>query len=248
MVQSHKLKKILITGGTSRFAFHLKKIFCGKNIYYPPKKELNILNYKNICKFIKNKKITHIIHIAGLSRPMNVHDKKIDKSIDLNIIGTSNIVKAASLKSVKVIYFSTNYVYQGSKGNYKETDPVKPINRYAWSKLGGECAVHLLKNYLILRLCMTDFPFVHKKAVQDANTSFIFNKEVAKVLPYIIDKTGVINVGGKKRTVLSFAKSIAGLNLKGISYKKVNFPKDSSINIKNFKRIIKKNNLKKILL
>ena len=240
MVQSHKLKRILVTGGSSRFCEHLKKTFNGKNIFYPSKKVLNILKYENILSFVKKNRITHIIHIAGLSRPMKVHETQINSSIDLNIIGTSNIAKVAFLKSIKVIYFSTNYVYEGTKGNYKETDPVYPINNYAWSKLGGECAVRLLKNYLILRLCITDFPFVHKKAVYDAYTSFIFNKDIAKILPYILDHKGTLNIGGKKRSVKVFSDKIAKLKLKKISYKKINFPKDSSINIKNFKSIIKK--------
>ena len=67
---------------------------------------------------------------------MNEHDKNIIKSITLNIIGTSNIVIACKNLSVKLIYFSTNYVYPGKLGNYKEDDPVNPINNYALSKLG----------------------------------------------------------------------------------------------------------------
>ena len=63
-----------------------------------------------------------------------------------------------------MIYFSTNYVYPGTKGNYKETDPLLPINNYAWSKLGGETSVQLYKNSLIIRVCMTERPFVHKVA------------------------------------------------------------------------------------
>ena len=48
--------------------------------------------------------------------------KNIIKSITLNIIGTSNIVIACKNLSVKLIYFSTNYVYPGKKGNYSESD------------------------------------------------------------------------------------------------------------------------------
>jgi len=79
---------------------------------------------------------------------MNIHDKQISKSIDLNIIGTSNIVKICSDFKIKLIYFSTGYVYEGRVGNYKETDPVLPVNNYAWSKLGGECAVAMYKHSL----------------------------------------------------------------------------------------------------
>ena len=87
---------------------------------------------------------------------MNLHDKDINRSIDLNIIGTANITKACVKKNVKLIYLSTNYVYPGIRGNYKEIDPVKPFNNYAWSKLGGEASVQLYKNSLILRVCMTE--------------------------------------------------------------------------------------------
>ena len=79
----------------------------------------------------------YILHLAGLSRPMNIHNKNISKSIDLNIIGTCNLVKEAE-KKIKLIYLSTNYVYPGLKGNYKENDALKPWNNYSWSKLGGE--------------------------------------------------------------------------------------------------------------
>ena len=52
---------------------------------------------------------------------MNIHDKMINKSIDLNIIGTANLVKVC-MKKIKIIFFSTSYVYPGTKGNYKEND------------------------------------------------------------------------------------------------------------------------------
>ena len=78
---------------------------------------------------------------------MEIHNKNISKSIDLNIIGTCNVVKVCEKFKIKLIYFSTGYVYPGTKGNYKETDPVNPINKYAISKLGGsllfECMIIL---------------------------------------------------------------------------------------------------------
>ena len=46
----------------------------------------------------------------------------------VNIIGTANIVRACTKLKIKLIYFSTNYVYPCKKGNYKETDPLMPIN------------------------------------------------------------------------------------------------------------------------
>ena len=49
---------------------------------------------------------------------MDQHEKNIKKSIDLNIIGTSNITKMCEINNIKLIYFSTGYVYPCKKGNY----------------------------------------------------------------------------------------------------------------------------------
>ena len=67
----------------------------------------------NIHPYLKKIKPKYVLHAAGLSRPMNIHDKKISKSIDLNIIGTANVVKICEKYKIKLIYFSTNYKYFG---------------------------------------------------------------------------------------------------------------------------------------
>ena len=248
MVYTPLKQKILITGKNSRFCKYLKDDLKKYNTIFTSKEMFDVCNYNKMKNFIKNKKIKYLIHVAGLSRPMNIHEKKIDLSINLNIIGTANIVKLCNEFNIKLIYFSTNYVYPGNKGNYKETDPLLPINNYAWSKLGGEASVQLYKNSLILRLCMTDYPFVHKKAIKGATTSFMFNKYVSKIIPYLLDEKGIINIGGKKRDILNFANKFSDKKIKSINFKEVsNFPKNSSIEIKKLKKILKKNCIKKII-
>ena len=179
-------KKIVVTGGNGRFAKSLKKVKCKYKFVYPSKKNLNILNIISIRKFLKKNKPQSVLHLAGLSRPMIEHENNISKSINLNIVGTANLVAVCSELKIKLIYFSTSYVYPGSKGNYKEGDAVLPWNNYAWSKLGGECAVHMYKNSLILRVCMAERPFIHKEAFGDFKTNFIFHDEVANILKKIL--------------------------------------------------------------
>ena len=230
-------KKIVITGGQGRFAqiikLHNKKF----NIFYPNKKILNILNIASIRKYLKLKKPKYLLHCAALSRPMKIHDEQISKSIDLNIIGTSNIVKVCSDLKIKLIYFSTGYVYEGKTGNYNENDPVLPINNYAWSKLGGECAVAMYKNSLILRITMCEKPFIHKYAFHDIKANFIFHDEVAKIIPKILDKKGILNIGGEIQSVYSFAKK----NNRSVKKKSGlnEFPPNPSMNISQLKKIMK---------
>ena len=111
---------------------------------------------------------------------MKIHDKNISKSIDLNIIGTSNLVKEVTFIILRSFIYLSSYVYPGTKGNYNENDAVKPWNNYSWSKLGGECAVQMYKNSLIVRMCMTEKPFIHKKAYANVKLNFIFQEDAAK--------------------------------------------------------------------
>jgi len=227
-------KKIVITGGDGRFAKTLRDSNTNLNIFFPNKKKLNILSLKSIESYLKKIKPKYLLHAAALSRPMSIHDKKISKSIDLNIIGTANVVKICEKYKIKLIYFSTNYVYPGRKGNYKETDALLPINNYAWSKLGGESSVILYKNSLILRLCMCEKPFVHKYAFSDVKTNFMFHEDFIKILPKILNKKGILNIGGKLQTVYNFAKKTKP-NVRKISGKKI-FPLNPSINISKLKK------------
>ena len=105
---------IVVTGGSGRFGSKLKEFKTKYKIYYPNKKELNILNLKSIENYLK-KKPKILIHMAGLSRPMSIHETDISKSINLNIIGTSNMVIACSNQGIKLVYISTNFVYPGKE-------------------------------------------------------------------------------------------------------------------------------------
>jgi dTDP-4-dehydrorhamnose reductase len=231
-------KKILVTGGNGRFANILKKKNKILDLKFLSKKELNILNTVSIEKAVKKYKPSIILHCAALSRPMSIHDTDIKKSIDINIIGTANIVKTCEKNNIKLIYFSTGYVYPSTKGNYKETDPVKPFNNYGFSKLGGECAVHMYKNSLILRITMTEKPFVHSEGYTNLYSNYIFHEEVVKILPKIIDKYGIINIGGKKRSIYSFGKIYNNkiIKLKCIDKK---IPLKQTMNLNKLKKILK---------
>ncbi len=212
-------KRILFTGSTGRFGKIFKKLNNNKKFIYPSKKELNIESIQSITKYFKKFKPDLVVHSAALSRPMEIHDKKPSESIGTNIIGTSNLVRECIKKKIKIIYFSTNYVYPGLNGNYNEESFLKPINSYGWSKLGGECAVQIYKNSLILRLCMTEKPFVHKIAYKNMNTNFIFHEDVAKFLPKLFKHKGIINVGGPIQSVFNFAKK-NNPKIKGVIIKK----------------------------
>jgi dTDP-4-dehydrorhamnose reductase len=235
-------KKIVITGGSGRFGQIFKKK--AKNFkflfFFPKKKQLNILQISSIKKYLKRIKPNYLIHLAGLSRPMNIHEKDIIQSINKNIIGTANITKVCYKFKIKLIYISTCYVYPGKKGKYCEESPLLPINNYAWSKLGGECSVQLYKNSLILRASVTEKPFIHKRAFIDFKTNFIFHDDLIPKIIKLLDCKGIINIGGKSQSVYEFAKNY-NPKIKKISAKSIlgqNAPLNITMNLNKLNRII----------
>jgi dTDP-4-dehydrorhamnose reductase len=230
------LKKIVVTGGEGRFSKELKKINSKYKFIFRNKKQFNILSLKSIEKNLKKFKPDAVLHLAGLSRPMSLHNKNIIKSIDLNIIGTANLVKVCSKKKIKIIFISTSYVYPGIMGNYKESDPLLPWNNYGWSKLGAESSVQMYKNHLIIRACMTERPFVHKFAFSDVKTNFIFHDQFIKIFIKLLKFKGIINLGGKRQSIYNFAK----IYKKNIKRKKTKgeLPRKMDMNLSKYKMLI----------
>ena len=235
-------KIVLLSGGTGKFAKHLiEELDHNKyDICAPSSQEMDITNRVQIKDFIEHLKPDYFIHCAALTRPMVIHNDLPDKSIMVNIIGTANVVLECMRYNIKLVYISTDHVYEGTRGNYKEKDPILPINNYAWSKLGGECSVVLYENSCILRMAMADNPFPHKFALTDSYKSLIFSNEAAKIVEKFLDKIGIYNIGGKRQTIYDFVKKshpeIGKISLKQV--KDVNMPKDVSMDLNKMKGVI----------
>ena len=235
------MKTILISGGQGKFAKALRSVNNKYRILAPGKDEMDIRSLRSINSYINKKKIDYFIHSAAFSTPMADHKKKIEKSVSTNIIGTSNVVLACLKKKIKLIYISTNFVYQGTKGNYFEKDRLLPVNEYGWSKLGGECAVQLYKNSLILRVCMNDDSFPHTYAFSNYYSCFLRKSDAARITLKLLNKKGIINLGGKIQTAYNFAKK---LNPK-VKKAKINsqikqlIGTNTSMNTNKLKRLIK---------
>jgi len=236
------MKTVLLSGGNGRFATYIKKHNSEYKIVSPSAEEMNISSYKNIDNFILKCKPDIFLHAAALTKPMLIHEKQPSKSIRVNILGTANIVLSCMKYDVKLVYVSTDYVYEGKDGNYSEKSKLKPFNKYGWSKLGGECSVMLYDNSLILRVAMINKPFEYKKALADVFRSALYDEDVAKICLKLLNKKGIINVGGKGQSVYEFAKrqkkDINKIYSKDI--KDVNMPSDNTLNIDKLNKILNK--------
>ena len=234
------LSKVIFTGGSGLLGSEFKKVL--PNIDYPSSKEFDVTNYGQMQGYVASNGCELIVHAAAFTSPPLI-DKDPLKALEINIIGTSNVVKLCMEFDVRLIYISTDYVFEGDRGNYKETDPVYPVNKYAWSKLGGECAVRMYDKSLIVRTTFGPDIFPYEKAFVDQWTSRESVSVIAKKISKLVNRNiaGVIHVGGKRKTVFEYAKSLdRTTDIGELSVNDVNFavPVDTSLNCGKYDRLI----------
>jgi len=231
--------KMLFTGGSGLLGGEIKQLL--PDSFYPPTSEFDVTDFVQMQKFIEDKDIALIVHAAAFISPPLI-DKNPQKAIEVNIIGTSNIVRLCMQHNIRLIYISTDYVFDSDKGNYKEDDPVFPVNKYAWSKLGGECAVRLYDNSLIIRTSFGPNRFPFEKAFADQWTSRESVSSIASKIVAVLDKevSGILHVGGPRRTVLDYARSLNNNEeIQPLYRNEVNFkvPVDTSMDCRLYKSI-----------
>jgi dTDP-4-dehydrorhamnose reductase len=157
---SAKMEKLIITGASGLLGSKIVEL--AKNNYAVTPLHKTKPLHSNSLKL----DITHAIEVLNLSsklKPYAVIHTASETNVDkcetekehawkINVEGTRNIALACTKANAKLVYISTDYVFDGEKGFYIEEDKPNPINYYGVTKLKGENHVReLCKNYAILR-------------------------------------------------------------------------------------------------
>jgi len=125
--------------------------YCSNPVSFPNAEvsQLDIMNRSQTFDFITGTRPETIILTAAAT---NVDRCETDHAYaDINVTGTQNVVDAASKTGSTLVYISTDYVFDGKKGMYQESDPVNPIDNYGLTKLEGEKIVQTLDDFIIAR-------------------------------------------------------------------------------------------------
>ncbi len=146
--------KILVTGGNGQLGFEVvKKLrFLKKEHWGTGRRDFDINNEKQTKEFIYAKQPDIIIHCAAFTGVDRAEEEK-ELSYSTNVLGTRYLAQACLNLNAKMVYISTDYVFDGEKGSpYKTTDQPNPINFYGETKYQGELEVKkVLEKFFILR-------------------------------------------------------------------------------------------------
>lgn len=219
------MKKILILGGSGVLGQELVK-YCKNQfqleVYAPSSTKCNILDEYYLEDYIVcDIKPDIIIHSAAFVDTLGC-EKDINRAIDVNVIGTSNVVKCCLKHKCKLVYISSEYVFGGDKfDEYDALDRLCPINVYGKTKAAAEYLVSIVKNYQIIRV-----PFIkqiYSEVFTNQYCSRYFVEEVPqKIMDNILmNKEKIIHIStGRKKSLYKHYKD------KGIKVKPVEVPKE----------------------
>lgn len=147
--------KILVTGANGQLGYDVVKELQKQNIecYGAVRKDFDIVDFEATEKFITNYMPDAVIHCAAYT--------SVDKAEDeqglcylVNVSATENIAEICKKINAKMLYISTDYIFDGTKDGFYEVDDMpNPINVYGKTKLLGEQAVQkILDKYFIVRI------------------------------------------------------------------------------------------------
>ena len=152
--------KYLITGYNGQLGSEIKEHLLNEgvkeeNILAVDINEMDITKEEQVLKVVKEFNPDTIFHCAAWTAVDKAEEPEFkDKCYDVNVNGTKNMVKAAKEVNAKIVYISTDYVFDGeNKEEYKVDDKPNPKSVYGLTKFLGEEEVRKYENSFIIRTC-----------------------------------------------------------------------------------------------
>jgi dTDP-4-dehydrorhamnose reductase len=192
---------ILLIGGSGLLGQELqKRIEC----YAPSHEEFDITS-----SFLQlPAHVTEIIHCAAYT---DVAKAEIDREAcwNTNVLGTQRLAAF----DIPIVYISTEYVFEGGKGNYSEKDIPYPQNFYAYTKAMGEAMVRMAYESLVIRTLFKPRPYKHPVAPTDQYTTGDYVDVIAPMIVKAIEfwrsyggRSDTIHIGTERKSTFELAK------------------------------------------
>jgi len=202
------LKKLLLTGGSGRLGkFLIKNI--NQELYStlaPSSKELDITNPENVLNYLNLNKPDVIVHSAAYT-DVKKAEKEYLKAININVLGTINLLNYVVDKHIDFIYISTDAVFDGKKGYYSPSDSINPINKYAKTKTAAELCCRTYSKCTVIRTAFFEYDFPYEIAFYDQYSSKDYLDIIGpKIVSIIHDyKPGIYHAGSNRKSIYDIA-------------------------------------------
>lgn len=231
--------RILLTGGTGRLGSELRQLL--PSLIAPPRAELDVTDPRNVEEALRTHRPDVVVHAAAYT---DVKGAETDRAAcwQTNVVGTRTLVRA--LGSTKFVHISTDYVFYGDRGNYKEDDPVGPVrNYYALSKLAAEEVARASREHLVIRTSFRPREWPYPVAFEDVYTSQDFVDVIAPEIALALRQLHAIpyptlHIATERKSVFELARrrseTVRPGSKEGAG---VDLPEDISLNIDRWRAL-----------
>ena len=204
------LRKIFLTGGSGTLGSELIKISKAHEVEFvaPASKYCDITNPYQIHNHIKaSGDCDMIVHAAAIT-DVKATENDPSRAWEVNVLGTLNVLRSCKDLGKKLVFISTDYVFDGDKGDYTIDDPINPLSKYAKTKAAAELLVRTYDNSLIIRTSFFGYEFPYEAAFVDQWSSKDYVDIIApKVLDEVLSgKRGIVHAGCRRRSIYDIAK------------------------------------------
>lgn len=129
--------RLLLTGGSGQIGRAFLGLGHGHQLVAPGHAELPVEDAAACERMVAKVRPEWIIHPAAMT-DVDGCERDALRAHAINAVGAENLALAAKRHGARMLLVSTDYVFDGTKGNYREDDAPSPINEYGRSKLQGE--------------------------------------------------------------------------------------------------------------
>lgn len=140
--------RLLVTGASGQLGTTLLQLAKTHPILGLKRPEVDLRDAAAVRRAVESFRPDAVLHTAALTH-VDYCEDHADEAHAVNAVGTENVVRAAG--GARVVYLSTEYVFDGKAGPYTEEDLPNPLSVYGRSKLDGETATRSAKRWTIVR-------------------------------------------------------------------------------------------------
>ncbi len=204
--------KIFVTGGSGRMGSELlpRLIKHGWEVIAPSSQTVSITNVDSVTRAISTAQPDIVLHMAAYTDVAKA-EQDHTACYAVNVVGSRNIARASAQIGARLVHISTDYVFDGEKGMYKETDAPNPSNYYSLTKAIAEEAARATTNSLIVRTSFKDAVWKYPMAFADQFTSADYTDVIASELKLLLlnlssIQADVLHVVTERKSILELAK------------------------------------------
>ncbi len=204
----------------------------GWNVTAPPSRDLDITDETAVADALEAAQPDIVLHLAAYTDVAKA-EKEREQCWAVNVAGTRHVARHAP---GRLVHFSTDYVFDGERGLYTETDAPNPSNYYSLTKTVAEEAARSARNALIVRTTFKDAVWRYPIAFDDQFTSADFTDVIAaEILSLMLNldrvQDDVLHVVTERKSVFELAhRRNPGVQPGSRSSARVHIPPDVSLN------------------